>query len=613
MKHMTKAALVFLATAALMALLAAAACAVPALSVEQAFTQPGAGTFYGTPCGDELFHYVKARDGAILTQGEGGVWSHAGTDARYLLETPPAPVSEAAWVARQAAAYPAPDRSGLLQDFSGGGGGRLQAVAGEQPLLVILVDFRDVQIRYEDRWAAQVFGEEASVRRFFSDATGGKISIVPARESYGGAGAADDGVVRVALNYNHPKKGDERTTRDAVAAAAPYVDFAAYDRNNDKKITSDELHIVVVCAGYEGAYGGGPSPNVWGYHHSDGSFGSADGRTITAYMQIGEVHMQASALYTAHMATIGILCHELGHNFGLPDLYGNGTGRGLGGLSLMSNGSWGWVGDQDQGESPVYPDAYCLELLGAVPVQALAPGERYAGAVRSISTGDKNILRLNIPGSAEYFLIENRQPEMNDLALWSYYVSEAAGGGVAVYRINTNYGNNLEDGKQVATLLEADGRNLLQGGALAGLDPFYYVRDARPVRLNRYTAPSTALQGGGSGWFDFTCKSEPDPSMDIELNPILSASPTSMTLDYRSGKGKITVTGVVGTARFTSGNTGIATVDGSGNVSAARRGKGATTIIVADDSDFSDTVTVTVKYIWWQWFILILLFGWAWY
>lgn len=38
------------------------------------------------------------------------------------------------------------------------------------------------------------------------------------------------------------------------------------------------------------------------------------------------------------MATIGIPAHELGHSFGLPDLYGDNNR--VGSLSIMGNGAW---------------------------------------------------------------------------------------------------------------------------------------------------------------------------------------------------------------------------------------------------------------------------------
>ena len=616
MKQLRKTAWILLSMAALAALLAVSGAAAPARSVEQAYTQPGGGIFYGTPCGDELFHYVRARDGAILTQGEYGVWLHAGTDDRYLLDEPTETVSEEAWVQRQMTAHPAPDRNILLSPSAQAPAP--QAVTGDRSLLVILVDFRDTQIQYEELWADLVFGEADSVRRFYSDATGGGINLIPARENYAGPGAADDGVVRVELNYNHPDNGGSAAiARDAIRAAAGSVDFAAYDRNNDRKITPDELHILVVCAGYEASYDERVSPNVWGHHSTEGlnSYGAlAGGKTFTDYAQVGEVHRNLGS--AGHVSAIGILCHELGHDLGLPDLYGYGRSRGLGGFSLMANGSWGSQPGQHSGTTPVFPDAYCLELLGAFPVLKIPPGTSFDGALGSISTGHKNLLRIDIPGSREYFLIENRQPEQNDQAM-RYYMSSAAMGGLAVYRINTNFTNNYEDGRQVALLIEADegliGYSRLQNDELTGNDPFYYVSGARPVKLNRATLPSTHLQGGGSAWFSFLCNSGPGVSMGLSVGPLLTASPQMLTLNYRSGTGLITAAYTAGPVTYTSNDTGIVTVDGGGRVSAVRGGLGTAIITVSDGSEISDTVTVTVQYAWWQWIIMYLLFGWIWY
>jgi len=612
MKQLRRTAPMLLFVAALAVLFAVPGSAAPARSVEQAYGQPGGGMFYGTPYGDELFHYVKARDGAILTREEGGAWVHAGTDDRYLLDEPAVKVSEDAWVRRQAVARAAPEQAGP-QAVPGAEIPGTRAVTGDRRLLVILTDFKDAKIQYEGLWADLVFGATDSVKRFYSDATGGAINMVPARES---CGAADDGVVRVELNYNHPDNGgDAKIARDAIRAAGGYVDFAAYDGNNDKRITPDELHILVVCAGYEGSYDERVSPNVWGHHSTDGlsSYGAlAGGRSFTNYAQVGEVHRNPNS--AGHVSAIGILCHELGHDLGLPDLYGYGKCRGLGGFSLMANGSWGQLPGQDSGETPVFFDAYCLERLGVFPVTDIAPGTSFDGALASISTGQKGILRIQVPGSREYFLIENRQLELNDRGMRKY-MSPAAMGGLAVYRINTAFANNYEDGKQVAILLEANqgvvGYSMLQNNKLTETDPFYYISDTRPVRLNRATSPSTGLQGGGSAWFNFLCKSGPGVSMDLVVGPLLTASPHNLELIYRHGKGMIEALYATGPLTFISENEGVATVDGSGKVSA--HGRGAAIISVSDGSEISDTVIVTVSYAWWQWIIVIVLFGWIWY
>ena len=616
MKQLGKAVLAVFAAAALAILFALAGSAAPAFSVEQAYTQPGGGVFYGTPYGDELFRYVLANDGSVLTEREDGTWVYAGTDDRYLLDVPSALVSEGDWAAEQAAMHPVPDRSEFLPELGPTGEEPgAQALTGTQNLLVILTDFTDVQIQHEASWPGLIFGAANSVKHFYGEATGGGINITPARETYG---TVNDGVVRVSLTRVHPDDGGNSTiTRDAIKAAANLLDFASYDANNDKKITPDELHILIICAGYEGAYNNQVTPNVWGYHSTNGlnSYGTlADGMSFCNFAQVGELHKSPSD--SGHMATMGIICHEMGHDFGLPDLYGNGNRRGLGGFSLMSNGSWGRLPGKDAGSTPVFFDAYCLELLGLFPAQAINQGQSFEGALKSISTGQKNILRVNIPGSKEYFLLENRQPELYDQSM-QYYLNSTGKGGIAVYRINTNYKNNYTDGQQVAVLLEANqslaDQKLLQNKEIYNTDPFYYISGARPVRLNRTTMPSTDLQGNGTGWFNFLCKSAPQTSMNIALGPILTVDTTDLTLDYKRGKGKIAVPLAAGKVSFTGYDKNLITVDDQGNVNVVPGGKGTTTVTVGDGTEFTAAVSVTVKYNWWQWLIVILLFGWIWY
>ncbi|MBQ3150249.1 MAG: leucine-rich repeat protein [Clostridia bacterium] len=69
------------------------------------------------------------------------------------------------------------------------------------------------------------------------------------------------------------------------------------------------------------------------------------------------------------------------------------------------------------------------------------------------------------------------------------------------------------------------------------------------------------------------------------------------------------------TVTYSSSNTSVATIDNSGKVTATGRGTATITCTVTDEygNSVSDTCTVTVKYAWWQWIIIILLFGWIWY
>lgn len=73
--------------------------------------------------------------------------------------------------------------------------------------------------------------------------------------------------------------------------------------------------------------------------------------------------------------------------------------------------------------------------------------------------------------------------------------------------------------------------------------------------------------------------------------------------------------GVEYTVTYSSSDPSVASVDENGNVNASGTGSAEITCTVTDENGnvVTDTATVEVKYVWWQWIIIILLFGWIWY
>ena len=69
------------------------------------------------------------------------------------------------------------------------------------------------------------------------------------------------------------------------------------------------------------------------------------------------------------------------------------------------------------------------------------------------------------------------------------------------------------------------------------------------------------------------------------------------------------------TVTYTSSNPSVARVDENGNVYGAKKGSTEITVTVTDEygNTVSDTCKVNVTYAWWQWIIVIVLFGWIWY
>lgn len=66
------------------------------------------------------------------------------------------------------------------------------------------------------------------------------------------------------------------------------------------------------------------------------------------------------------------------------------------------------------------------------------------------------------------------------------------------------------------------------------------------------------------------------------------------------------------TLEWTSADETIVTVDKNGNVYGVNIGE-TTVTVKSTDGKYSETFTIQVSYAWWQWVVIIVLFGWIWY
>ena len=122
---------------------------------------------------------------------------------------------------------------------------------------------------------------------------------------------------------------------------------------------------------------------------------------------------------TQHINQIGIFAHELGHGFGLPDLYAVGaTHAGVGRWGLMASGAWGCTGGNPA--TPCHMTAWSKEALGWADVTTLAPDADLGVITLDPVETSGDIIRIDAAdGSGDYFLLENRQPLGFDVNLFS--------------------------------------------------------------------------------------------------------------------------------------------------------------------------------------------------
>lgn len=131
--------------------------------------------------------------------------------------------------------------------------------SGQRSVLVVAINFRDSRLALdEDAYWRMAFGESASLRSFYGRSSYGKLDLVPARETCGGK--SDDGIAIVDLEQPQPAAdtteddglGNNFTT-EALKRLSPCVDFASYDKDSDGVLAPDELSIVFILPGREGA------------------------------------------------------------------------------------------------------------------------------------------------------------------------------------------------------------------------------------------------------------------------------------------------------------------------------------------------------------------------
>src|SRR3990172_3861778 len=310
-------------------------------------------------------------------------------------------------------------------------------VSGSKKLLVIAVDYATTTATYAPSLIQPlIFGARDSVADYYKNTSYSSVTIEPATETYE---TATDGFIGwLQLSGNHPNTGsstsiaNQQIARDAIIAADPYIDYASYDTDGNDVVEPTELSIAIIVAGYEASYSS-DSPSVWGHQWDMSLVGypSVDGKTIHQYAQFGERHGD-------HLATIGIMAHELGHlMFSLPDLYDtnvfNGDSEGIGAFDLMGSGSWGSGAASQPGSSPTQLSAWSKEYLSWGTVNVISSDQ--SASFPKTDGNSSSIFRINTPDSNQYFLLENRQFSGYDVG-FQRYTGQSGHGGLVIYHID---------------------------------------------------------------------------------------------------------------------------------------------------------------------------------
>lgn len=441
--------------------------AVPAYDGLFELNQPSGFSFEARKRGDEWHNWVETRDGYGIYQNmatgnweyylpstdtdstKTGVNAHSGriqdSPLRILVgEADPSSLTIPKGLRPPRTSVIKSDLPDSYQDTSSRdrsqpGSDRLKntSVSRTIPLLVIGVDYATATATYAtEQVQPLLFGASDSVSDYYSKTSYSSMTITPATES---SGTANDGFVGwLRLKDSHPNTGSSIDTRnqqiakDAIRAADPYINYSSYDDNGDGIIKPTELSILIIVAGYEAAYSG-DSPSVWAhqwYMYGVG-YPIVDGKTIQQYAQFGEKHGD-------HLATFGVMAHELGHlMFTLPDLYdtdtSNGGSFGIGYFDLMGAGSWGAAFGANPGSSPTQLSAWSKEYLSWGEVNTVPSTQMVS--FPNADGNNASIFRINPSDSNQYFLLENRQFTGYD-AGFQRQTGVSGHGGLVIYHID---------------------------------------------------------------------------------------------------------------------------------------------------------------------------------
>ncbi|KAA9132739.1 M6 family metalloprotease domain-containing protein [Marinihelvus fidelis] len=233
--------------------------------------------------------------------------------------------------------------------------------------------------------------------------------------------------------YANGNSGDStlwQALREALDDLDDVIDFGDYDTDNDGRIDS----IAFIHSGYgaewggSDAYGASQANRIWSHRWAiQPQWNSNDGVSVYDY------HISPGVWGTSGSAIgrIGVIAHETGHFFGLPDLYDtSGSGEGIGSWGLMAN-SWDFNGSQ---LCPPHFSPWSKTNLGwYTPTVISDPGEYTLRQAESFP--DVYRIDQGFP-SNEYLLVENRQDAGFDCSIPQ--------GGLVIWHIDNEAGYNTE-------------------------------------------------------------------------------------------------------------------------------------------------------------------------
>lgn len=335
-----------------------------------------------------------------------------------------------------------------------------------------------------------IFGPYArppvSVNAFYQEMTGGNLQLVTLDS------CVTVGWLMMPQSYSYYTNNNyglgaypnntQKLFEDAISVANPFVDFSKYDNDINGYVDG----VVLIHPG-RGAEFSGSTADIWSH-----KWGVAGKRYDNVWLSSYSV--QPEYWNSPGDMTIGVYGHEIGHLFGLPDLYDtDNSSRGLGKWDMMAGGSW----NGNLGNNPAVFGAECSIRLQTKSVVDITADSRIE---LSPEYKSQFIHRIPVRGSTtSYYLITNRYERTT-----TSWVRK----GVVIQRVDRTKGNNTKEwypgkettGNYVVAMMQAGNGWGLEKNTTGGLptDPY---RKTEGTFFGPYTKPSNNWYDGSNSFF----------------------------------------------------------------------------------------------------------------
>ncbi|MCK5126532.1 MAG: M6 family metalloprotease domain-containing protein [candidate division Zixibacteria bacterium] len=388
-------------------------------------------------------------------------------------------------------------------------------ITGPFKVLCILVDFSD----HTSQTNAEFFdtliyeNQNGTVQDYYDEISYGQIDIVsvslPSALGWERAPSPYTYYVNNNQGTGAWPNNSQKLCEDLVDAVDPVVDFSDYDNDGDGYVD-----VIMIVHSGPGAEFTGNTTDIWS-HKWGISPRSKDGTYISAYTIMPEFWSSSGDM------TIGVFCHELGHGFGLPDLYDtDNSSSGIGRYSLMAAGSW----NGSLGSSPAHPDAWSRLQLGWASPTTVASNQTNI-SIANVEGGGP-IYRLWTNGSSgnEYFLVENRQKIGYDAGL--------PGSGLCIWHIDDGVGDNEDEwypgyttnGHYKVALEQADNLFSMEKNTSNGEAGDFFPGSTNNTEFTPSTSPNSNCYDGSSSLVAISSISSSASTMTADFAVSLAAA-----------------------------------------------------------------------------------------